>query len=697
MICAPEVRLCADLWTYCAHAASLLCSSSPADAVAVLDGGRSTKALEDHFPNGRMTRVDPAEPGDRPSAEEMAGRLSDRGAGEGDPDRILLALAGHTESLPAIYYGRATGRRVELAADFGAFESVLRGARSAILGGPPAAFDKDFLRRLLQWAGEAPDAPRQIGIFTGRDVVQACDLAAKSLLASGPTDKGSPLAAFEMIGAHGNEIHLDHRDRVLCGRSPGAAGETGSGFDCGNACPHADRQDARLIRACTVFLISCDGFTPAGGLAPNGFSLLFRLLDGPASAVVAPYKHVQANEPLIVMIEAMAGSGYALGDIATVANSRGNRGMPADPAFLVLGDPERRASALCAETQPEEIVETALGPLVRTVGGPGRSAISLTLSVPPGDEPLAVLPVSEGLRTAEAFFALGPRGAASMDVTLFAEAALPDAELEFALVSARPPDRDAIANARRRLDGCRLFEAVLDPREVAGLQTPLWELLRAALAFPRPIESLLGQNRMLHLDHLIEGRFELLQAGLRDALLEALAERRLWISQDYRDLFQRVWRAGPDDDGQCPHCANHVTAWRYEDELTGLAARIVLICSRCGIVSDAPLASPMEIGFDTIGSFRSRNEPITVRLSNRADASIRVSLAVQLNAWRDARVACTGCRAELEIAPGATVDHRAILHLPDSFPDDILSVQLFLVDESLGLSFASQKVMAQVR
>jgi hypothetical protein len=308
-----------------------------------------------------------------------------------------------------------------------------------------------------------------------------------------------------------------------------------------------------------------------------------------------------------------------------------------------------------------------------------------------------VLPVSESLRAAEAFFALGPSGTGSMDVTLFGESPLPEGVLEFAIVEAAQADRETIAHACQCLDGLRLFETILDQNEVAGAKAPLWDLLRAAAAFPRPIESLLGQNRMLHLGPLVDTQIARLRAALCDGLLEVLAGRRLWISQEYGDLFQRVSRAGPAEDGECPHCSNQVTAWLYEDVLSGLTSRIVRICSRCGIIWDGPAGSHLEIGFDTIGRFKGRDEALTVRLSNRGRRPIRISMAVQLNAWRLSNVKCTDCRADLEIAPGETIVHRAILHLPQSFPDDILSVQLFLVGESLDLSFVSQKVMSQVR
>jgi hypothetical protein len=137
-------------------------------------------------------------------------------------------------------------------------------------------------------------------------------------------------------------------------------------------------------------------------------------------------------------------------------------------------------------------------------------------------------------------------------------------------------------------------------------------------------------------------------------------------------------------------------AWAYADRITHLPSRHVLICSRCGIISDVPAQTSLRIAFPTIGHFRTREQPIEVRVTNTADTPAAVSLALQLNEWRMQGLAGADCRVDLEIDAKQTRTHTARLHFPERFHDDILSIQLFLVDQSLDLLFFSQKVQSTV-
>lgn len=694
---ATTVFLCSDIGEYARAACEILEAGMPLRGVPLLDGDRPAEQLDALFPNRLLRSARPAGGAVAGGVEALARRLLAARPCDGDPERILVTEAGAPDSIPAIFYALATGRSVVLAKDMSASEKALDGAGSAILAGRAELFGKTYLKRLLDWSQIAP-APRQLGIVTGRDLAQSCDLFAKSLLArDGPGETGRD-PAYELIGAHGNEIHLDFRDRVLCGRvpRPRAIGD----FDCGIGCPHQERLEADRIRARTILLVSCDGFTPAGGLAPSDFSLLFRLLDGQACAILAPYKHVQANENVLVMVEAMARSGYSLGEIAYLVNARANVGALPDYGYLVLGDPEFQA--LPAANPPAEvpkITDTSHGILVRTRCGPDRHALSLRVPAPQSDEPLAVLPVSARLRAANIFFALGMSPAAEMmEVTLFSDERLPEGPVEFAIVKARRPAMAKISEAVERLHKLRLFRSIFGESEAANShEKAIRDLLGMAVTFPRPIEIAMGQNMLLNFDRLVRSEFTQLQGALCDAILAALARRRIWISQEYGGLFARVQRAGPGHDGECPHCANHVTAWAYEDWLNGFASRHVLICSRCGIIADGPSESPVAVEFETIGCFQRSEERMTIRIRNLGDLPLGVSLAVQLNDWKAAGVQGTDCRVDFAIGPGETRTHCATLHFPEAFQDDILSVQLFLVSDMLDLFFVSQKVRSVVR
>lgn len=710
-----DVRRCAGAAAYVHQAIALSQAVPPVRSVPILSAGRSAAQLRQIFPECTFSAISPppiaactAQDPDQDLVADWASNLIAAQTGAGDPTRVLIAIAGRTDTLAAIYYGLQTRRSIRLMADFDAVEAALAGVTSAILAGPPEVFGKRLLKRLLDWAQQSPAAPRQIGIITGRDPVQMFDLVAKLVLAGLP--RGTPEQAliapagqgdaFEFIGAHGNELHLSYRDGVLCGRSAALAATPAAGFDCGAGCQFKPRYRADQVRKSTVFLVSCDGFTPSDGFAPSAFSLLFGLLDGPVCNILAPYKHVQANAALLTMIKALARANYPLGEIAFLANGRANRGVLPDYGYVVLGDPELTAIARPPEpAPPPETVETAQGALVRAVIRPDQTALTVRLAVPHTDQPLALVPVSDNLRAGAPLFTIGALpGRTEIDVSLFDAAPLPAGLVEFAIVAAQPADPAILARTVAQLQNCRLFAAILEAEDTsADLQAQLWHLLHSAAAFPRLIEAAHGQALMLQLDALIATRLAQVQRALADSLLAALATQRLWISQDYVKLFACVTRAAADSDSSCPHCTQHVTTWRYDDPLTNLPSRHMGICDRCGIIADAPVVNAIQLAVETIGSLRRRDVPVTARITNTGTVPAGASLVVQMNRWQIDGIGATDCRAEFMLGPGETREHCATLHLPSPFQDDVLAIQAFAVTDQLDLVFASQKVMVAVR
>jgi hypothetical protein len=703
--CPPVVvRICTDSADYVQEANALCQNKGAIRSVPILAGGRSAAQLARVFPDHAFSETGSAQTGGF-TAENLIQDLLTAVPNHGDPQRVLVVIAGRTDSLPAICYALATGRSIRLVTDFDAVAGALTGTTSAMLAGPPELFHKAFLKHLLDWSQQTPGAPRRIGIITGRDALQVFDLVAKLLIAGlqrGRTDP-EPVAAeaaFEFIGAHGNEMHLSYRDGVLCGRSAGLAESPEAAFDCGVGCQFKPRYRAEQVSKRSVFLISCDGFTPSDGFAAAEFGVLFGLLDGPACNILAPYKHVQVNDALLTMIKAMARANYPLGDIAALANACFNRGLLPDYAYLVLGDPELAVAQQSGpEVPPPEHVVTPAGVLVRAIIRPGQAALSVRVPVVRIDQPLALLPVSDNLRSAAPLFAFGTTpGQDEIDVTLFDADSLPEGSIEFAVVAAQRAAPEALARASARLHKARLFDAILGAEcHSADLRAQLAELLQIAGAFPRLIESVRGQAWMLHLDAVIEAQFARLQRGLADALLGALAEQRLWISQEYGKLFACVARAGPNHDAACPHCAHHVTTWRYDDPLTGLTSRHMQICDRCGIIADAPRDNPITLTVATIGTLHTRHELVKIRIANGGMEPIGVSLVVQMNRWQLDGIAAEDCRFDGKLAPGESIDHCTTLRLPSPFQDDVLAIQAFAVTDQLDLIFASQKVLAAVR
>lgn len=710
----PEIQtyICSDITAYAAAACTTLRAGTPFTRIPILGDTATVERLDRFRPRTRLRAAVPPDPAANAAPTDPLDLLLEAVGRPQDPRRVLLVERRAPEAVPAVFFGLATQRRVILTDDLADYPAQLAGAESAILAGPADRFGKRSLTELLDWAQTRVAAPRQLGVLTGRNATQVSEICAKLLIvrqrhADGawlPDPVATPGAAaceFELIGAHGNEIHLNYRrDQILCGRNASFAPPGHEAFDCGRDCPFDNRVDASAVAASTVFLISCDAFTPTGGVAPSDFGLLFRLLDGQPSAVLAPFKHVMLNEALLIMIEAMARTGYTLGEIAHFINARANVSALPDYGFLVLGDPEISVSCRGSRDAYGIKISEAFGAVVvRAELDGGRRAFTATVPAIDYAAPLAVLPLSTNTRSPGTLFALGwSAEAGTMDVTLFRQDAFEAGPFEFALVPAYQPDDDELSCGRAALNQARLLTHIFGGGDaVASAEAEIRTLLNSACTFPRPIELAAGQQIMLNLNRVMAYRIAGLRRSHCDRILETLATRRIWISQEYAELFPDLRRAGPEHDCDCPHCGNQVVAWAYVDRLGHLPSRHVLICNRCGIISDVPVETPLHVSFPTIGSFRTRDEPVEVRVTNTANTPAAVSLALQLNEWRSQGLDGSSCRIELEIEPKQTRSHTARLHFPERFHDDVLSVQLFLVDQSLDILFFSQKVQCTVR
>ncbi len=713
---STELRLvaCASAETYAAVALAALEDGGLPGLLPVLGGPQTAERLRRMLPPGIVaaraeTAVPPIATGGAVSPlDQLAARA------DVDADQVLLVERDTPEAAPAAFYAAATGRRLVQVGDLSAFPRSLAGSKGALVSGPAARFDKEMLARLLDWVQVDPASPGSLGLLTARDATQLSCVVAKLLVGRmrhavgqylpGPDDSPHPerdagALEYDVIGAHGNEIHLGFRqDSVLCGRradlEPRAAG-----FDCGRGCVLNNRVDAATLSATTMFLMSCDAFAPAEGIAPSDFSLLFRLLDGPTAAVLAPYKHIQANQPLMTLIRALAESGYPLGEIAYILNARGNGGVLPDYGFLVIGDPDLRVTPPTGAT-PETVtaIETDRGHVIRGDLRAGTKAVTITLPHAAEAGAQAVLPISANTRAENGFFLLGQGGGGRLDVTLFREEGFDPGPLEFALMPmARVPDR-VIDEGLTALRQTRLIEEVFgrDAGYDAALEN-LRAFLDMAVTSPRPIEWMAAQQRMLLADVSLSARLAQVRACVADLSLSALATRRVWISQDYTTLYGDVRRAGPACDHACLHCGNRAVVWRYKDPITRLPDRDVSICNRCGIVSDVPTRPSLVAEMATLGRVTQARTEVEVTLTNRSDRPMGGSMALQVNAFEEARVQSDGGRLDLQLAPGERQVHRVTLIFPETMPDDIMSVQLFLIDDDLALSFYSQKIRAMIR
>ena len=641
--------------------------------------------------------------GSREPLAEILSMVPDQTAG------VLIAEQGSPEAIPAAYYAAATRRRLVFSEDLSDYRDALTGAEDAMIAGPAERFTKRWLAGFLDWVQTDELAPRSLGLLTGRSEGHLSEIVAKLLAVRarhaqerffpGPEAGPSTAMEFELIGAHGNEIHLGFReDSVLCGRRADFKTDPG-GFDCGIDCPLSNRVDAATIAAATVFLMSCDGFTPSDGLAPSEFSLLFRLLDGQTAAVLAPFKHIQANEALMHLIDAMAHAGYPLGEIASILNAHTNGGALPDPGFLVLGDPNLRVvSSHGPNIRSVSASETTQGLVLCGEMQQGCRAVTITVPQPQEPGSLAVLPMSSNMRANGSYFAVGAGVGGQLDVTLFSTDAFSPGKMEIALMPAAKVADDKLREEAAALERMRLIETVFgvdDALEKA--KSDFRDLLTAGSAFPRPIEAMSMQQTCLMFDVACYQRLAALRSAAADRAITVLAKRRIWISQEYGDVFPDVRRAGREYDHACTHCGNGAVVWRYTDRITNMTARNVSVCTRCGIISDTPVDCRVTAEMETVGAVVNAQVPVAVNLVNHSDRTFGASLALQVNEHNSAGVSAESSRADLELAPGAHEAHCTNLIFPERFQDDIMSVQLFLIDDDMELSFYSQKVRTVVR
>ncbi len=699
-----QIVPCEDAGHYAEIAAEALTEKPGMTLLPILGGATDAARLCALLPGSSTFPLAPKRSSKAPLAQLSALATAETGS-------VLVTEIDTPEALPAAFYAAATGRRLILVEDLSIYREVLVDAEDAMIAAPASRFSKRWLAELLDWAQTDTRSPGSLGLLTGRSAEHLSEIVVKLLAAKvrhaegrffqGPEVGSAPDEdpEFVLIGAHGNEIHLGFgEDSTLCGRRADVTPDIND-FDCGRCCPIVNRIDAASITATTVFLMSCDGFTPADGLAPQDFSLLFRLLDGNTAAVLAPFKHIQANEPLVILIEAMARTGYPIGEIAHILNARTNGGALPDPGFLVLGDP-----ALCVVARDGPVIgsvsatETPRGLVLRGDLGNGCRAVTLTVQQPDDAGALAVMPMTENMRADRCYFTLGVGTGGQMDVTLFRDGEFAEGQTEVALMPAARVADDALRNGAVSLDRVHLIKAVFGTD--AKLEQAILDLrglLVAGAAFPRPIEAISFQQTLLQFDAAWNQRLAVLRAAAADQALAALAKKRVWISQEYTEFFPDVRRAGPERDHLCPYCGNGAVVWRYTDRVTDRTPRDLSICNRCGIIADVPISFRVVAQMDGVGTATSSKTPIEVNLTNRGDRACGVSLALQVNEFESADVTATSGRVDLELAPGECSTHRVELTFPKGFQDDILSIQLFLIDDDMELSFFSQKVRAAIR
>jgi hypothetical protein len=637
-------------------------------------------------------------------------------------ERLVVARSGSALAVPAAFYASAMGRRFLHLESLAGLEERLApwDPGSLILVDDFGRLGKPFLESFLAWSLARPPAPLSFGVLAARSAAQLSAVVARLLvhldfrargqrLAEPPDRRAIPVAQMQpmeyyILGAHGNEMHLRHRgEEILCGAFAGRATRPDA-FDCEPGCRHQGRVRSSEIPAQTVFMLSCDAFTLADGLVPAEYNVMLNLLNGWTTSVLAPSKHVQGNQGLILLVEALAQSGFSLGEVAQRLNAISRLGETADPAYLVLGDPDlvvhpRQAPAPEASWRISEagleIAAKAAGSQVLEITIP-HGALKSVL----GDAATpALTPLSDELLRADVYFTLGDLPArGEVRLIVFSPRRFETEPLLLRILPAARVDEGEMRTALIHLRQLSALEEIgIGAEAVRPLTEELLGILRAAAGYPRPVELVLGDSMLRNFGLVLDVKLREIRQRALAAVLGVMETTRLWPSQSYSHVYSCMKPVGTGSAGPCPFCANSTFCWSYEDPLTDFPSRHLRICSRCGIISDQPAAPQLEVRVTPRRELTRRRETQTFTLRNLCSRPLGLTCFLQFNQWRQIGIAVEPGLMDFDLAVGEEVETTVEVRCESTLPDDILQMQVYALTDTFGLYLVSQKVIVRSR
>ena len=626
-----------------------------------------------------------------------------RNGGTSSSRNFLLIARESKHATLAAYYGKAVGKRVAYVDDWiAAFDALPRGsADSVLIVDDFTAFTKAFLARFLGHP-RLQGMPSGNGILTALEPVSFSSLILRMLLARhAPTAPlpGSP-ELYRVFTEHGNEMHM-HLDsgEVLCG-ALNQEGLSEAAFDCVPTCPHANRTSAATLPVQHLLISSCNTFTLGDGLAPPEFSLLFNMLTGWCSSVMAPLKHAFTGPGVPRLIEALAKSGFSLGALTERLNSIAVFGEEPDAAYVLLGDPEIRVHAT---------TQTIQTPKTQDVGG--AAALDILLNGNPAAEiaipastlrsssgaagRLTVVPLCETLRAPDVYFCFRrAEEKETWNLILFSDRGLPRTRAQLLLA---PPtgleERHQVVAIERILSLRRLAAFGVPNPVIHHIEDDILTQVRFAAGHPRVIDFAIGDLVIRNLDTILSEEF----AAARHAVLNEFIEltgTRLWISQNYGRSFTSVSRQ-PGTPGSCPYCDCEITDWVYDDRVEGRNARTVSICARCGIIADHPKIKTLDVRMEVIRNLPLEGLLFRISVHNTGDHTIHASIAAAFHEWRPLGVTGGLGPAEVTLAAGEIVEREIAFTFSKPMPDYMQDVHVFTLTDDFELSCFTQKMISR--
>lgn len=638
----------------------------------------------------------------------------------GRPGHLVIARSHSPLAIGAALYAQATDKQFCLVNDLSEIESALQPFEllSVMLVDDFPTFSKRFLEQLLHWSLESHPTPLQFGIFTAYSPSEFSALVWRTLVhrdfhlsgnrSSEPQGlerislKKMKAMEYYIIREHGNEMHMRHGQReVICGAFSSEFKGAGTHvLDCEVNCPYEERMRSSELPAHNVIILSCNALTFGDGLVPPEYTVLLNFLNGWTTSAIAPFKHVQVNSGMVILVDSLISSGFSLGQISQRLNSITKFGTRPDYAYILVGDPEVVPGASDRYLHPNISVEKYDSGVLVKCSPEGKRVMECLIphetiaDLMGNGHALTVDPVSEELRKQDIFFAfMSLQKAQHLGVLVFSEQSLSDATLLFSLHPAHgisDEQKQRALEEVRRVSRLSIFG--IDEKILQRAKDYILEPLRAMVAYPRPLELALADAAARHFDILLNDTLLQSRRLLMETLLAELATSSLWLSHQYGQLYPLQYRLPEDNPpSSCYTCRSNISNWRHEDNITDLSPRTVVVCARCGIIADCPFPPELEIRLPPFKELVGARHKQQISVSNRSNRKIALSFFVQFNQWRKVGSTVDPIIQDLVIEPGETAERMAQFVFDGPLPSGIREIQCCALTDRFDLYCVTQR------
>jgi len=618
----------------------------------------------------------------------------------GQSGHVLWVRSGCRHAVAAAFYAHAAGKQFGFVRDWQpALDSAPDSAHSYLLVDDYATFQKSFLARALE-SPRLRSAPQGAGILTAFNDAEFTRLLVRILLDRDVLEPPPNLVRYRVVTEHGNEMHMElESGEFLCGAVQEDEDDGQElAFDCRPTCPHANRIPAGSVPVQHLLISSCNTFTLGDGIVGPQFSLLFRMLSGWCCSVMAPFKHALSGPAIPLLTDALARSGFSLGASTERLNSIAPYGARPDPAYVLFGDPETVIMAPAGE--PHKPSATVIGDSLAVAGElNGRCAAEWSLPEASLDAvarknggQLALVPLCDSLRSPDVYFAFRQEPAAgSWSLVLFSGRELPRTRAQLALTGAAGISPQLHARALEAIRALYQLQAVGIPiGQIQHAEENIISQLRFGAGYPRLVEFAIGETVIRNMAAILDAQFTEARHEVLRQLVELTADR-LWISQSYGRHYSSV-RREPSGSVPCPYCACETTQWRFDDDCTGRPARTLVICARCGIIADHPTERELAVRIEKVGELPLDGVTVGVSVTNRAERTLKASVAAQFHEWRGLGVSADAGLFTFELAPGETLTRDFVFNFSKPFGDYMQDIHVFTLTEDFALSCFTQKM-----